>query len=272
MPAASRSQSSHAQPCSYASGARNSDASATRPVMTMSAPCASASAIGRAPRYAAANTGGAGSASNGSPVSRCANDSPSACNAPSRGSTSSPTHGRDLDAGDAERACGVDRRACGRGRVDAAGVGDDLRAAVGDERQRTREVRGQVARVAARLVASAGPSAGSRASAPRAPRGRGSRRLRRAARRRRSACRRRTPGRRRQKPEWNRTFNHDARAARSRVDGRPALGPRPRGLELRRDPQEQVLAERRRDELHADRQRLIATSRAAARSRADRSC
>ena len=31
MPAASRSQSSHAQPCSYTSGARKSDASATRP-------------------------------------------------------------------------------------------------------------------------------------------------------------------------------------------------------------------------------------------------
>ena len=38
MPAASRSQSSHAQPCACASGARNSDASATRPVITMSAP------------------------------------------------------------------------------------------------------------------------------------------------------------------------------------------------------------------------------------------
>ena len=60
MPAASRSQSSHAQPCSCTSGARNSDASATRPVITMSAPCASASTIGRAPRYADANSGGPG--------------------------------------------------------------------------------------------------------------------------------------------------------------------------------------------------------------------
>ena len=60
MPAASRSQSSHAQPCAWTHAARNNDASATRPVMTMSAPLASASAIGRAPRYAAANSGGAG--------------------------------------------------------------------------------------------------------------------------------------------------------------------------------------------------------------------
>ena len=68
-------------------------------------------------------------------------------------STSSPTTVAILMPVTPELARGLDRGVRGRGRVDAARVGDDLRAAVGDERQRTREVRGKVARVAARLVA-----------------------------------------------------------------------------------------------------------------------
>ena len=47
---ASRCQSSHAQPNSCTAGPTVSEASATRPVMTIRAPPASASTIGAAPR------------------------------------------------------------------------------------------------------------------------------------------------------------------------------------------------------------------------------
>ena len=155
MPAASRSQSSHAQPCSYASGARNSDASATRPVITMSAPSASASAIGRAPRYAAANTGGRRHRRRTG--RRCRDGrtpAPSSvCSVSSRREHVVAEHCRDLDAGDPHRPRGLGGGARGRGRVDPARVGDDLGAAVGDVRERAGEIRGKVARVAARLVA-----------------------------------------------------------------------------------------------------------------------
>ena len=62
--------------------------------------------------------------------------------------------GRDRDAGDARvaRAVSIAAWAAAVGLM-PPGVGDHLRAAVGDERQRPREVRGEVARVAARLVA-----------------------------------------------------------------------------------------------------------------------
>ncbi len=61
--------------------------------------------------------------------------------------------GRDGDAADAELPRGLDRGARGRGRVDPARVGDDLRATVRDERHRAGEVRREVARVTTRLVA-----------------------------------------------------------------------------------------------------------------------
>ena len=62
--------------------------------------------------------------------------------------------GRDLDAGARPAWRAVSIAACAAAaRVDAARVRDHLRPAVGDERQRAGEVRGEVARVAARLVA-----------------------------------------------------------------------------------------------------------------------
>src|SRR5438445_659766 len=61
-------------------------------------------------------------------------------------------HSRDPDARDAHRACGLGCGARRGGGVDAARVRDDLGTAVGDERERAREVRGEIARVATRLV------------------------------------------------------------------------------------------------------------------------
>ena len=123
--------------------------------MTMSAPCASASAIGRAPRYADANSGGAGQSRRTARRCRGARTArrPRAASSRRREQVVAE-HGRDRDAGDAELlARSRSRPRAAAGGVDAAGVGDDLRAPVGDVRQRARQVRGQVARVAARLVA-----------------------------------------------------------------------------------------------------------------------
>ena len=131
-----------------------------------------------------------------SPVSRCANASPVGVQRRrAAASRSSPSTVAIVMPRDAQRPRGLDRGARRRGRVDAARVGDDLRAAVGDVRQRARRGTrgGRACSRASRRAA--GPSAGSRASARRALRGRGSRRLRRAARRPPPACRRRSPAR-----------------------------------------------------------------------------
>ena len=89
-PCASRRQSSrgHWKWCSI--GPRNSAASATRPVSTMSAPCASACAMGSAPRYTLANTRRSRTVSMDAPVSRCASDSPAARSSSMRASMASP--------------------------------------------------------------------------------------------------------------------------------------------------------------------------------------
>ena len=86
-------------------------------------------------------------------MSRCANDCPLRVHCGQAAEHVVADDGRDRDTGDAELPRGLDRGVRGRGGVDAARVRDDLRAAVGDERQRPREIRGQVARVAAGLVA-----------------------------------------------------------------------------------------------------------------------
>ena len=156
---------------------------------------------------------------------------------------------------------GLDRRVRGRGRVDAARVGDDLRAPVDDRGQR--RARGSAGR--SRVY----PSVSSRCAVLLQDRERqlgerfeaevvdalGEQPVDRA-----SACRRRSPARRRA-----------GRRAGSGMDAGSPVGPRRRGLELRRDLEQQVLAAVRGDEVHADRQPVRAPGRSAARSRAGRS-
>src|SRR5262249_60013389 len=60
---------------------------------------------------------------------------------------------RDLDAAHTGLARGLDRGVRRAARIDAPGVGDDLGAAVDNERQRARKVRRKIARVAACFVA-----------------------------------------------------------------------------------------------------------------------
>ena len=84
----------------------------------------SASTIGRAPRYAFAN-----SASGGSPSSFA------------RGRTSSPTTVATVSPDAPAALSVVDHGAAGRDRVDAAGVGDEPRAPVDDVGQRRAQVR-----------------------------------------------------------------------------------------------------------------------------------
>ena len=84
---ASTSSSPHPKACRP--GPTVSDASVTRPVTTTCAPAASASAIGRAPRYALAVTSGA-SRGSGSPVSRLTNALAAAARSGTRAVRSSP--------------------------------------------------------------------------------------------------------------------------------------------------------------------------------------
>ena len=152
MPAASRSQSSHAQPCSCTSGARNSDASATRPVITTSG--ALRERVGDGSR---SEVGRREQRRRGHRLELVAGVEMRE-RLPVIGVQRVEArehvvaeHGRDLDARHAHRApC---RRRRGRGGVDATGIRDHLRAPVGDEGKCAREVRGKVARIAARLVA-----------------------------------------------------------------------------------------------------------------------
>ena len=90
VPAARRSQSSHFQPWACAAAPRNSAASATRPVITTSAPPSSASTIGCAPRYADANNGSPGKSSKSAPDSEFVSDVPASRSSASRGLRSSP--------------------------------------------------------------------------------------------------------------------------------------------------------------------------------------
>jgi hypothetical protein len=82
-------RSSSAQPKACMAGPTMTEASVTRPVTTTCAPAASASAMGRAPRYALAETRGA-PAGSGSPVSRLRNCSPADWSSGTRSVMSSP--------------------------------------------------------------------------------------------------------------------------------------------------------------------------------------
>ena len=142
MPAASRSQSSHAQPCRYASGPRNSDASAD--AAGDHDVGALRERIGDRPRAeirGSEQRGARASRANGSAVSRCAKVVPGCLHVVEATEQIVADHGRDRDTADAEFLRSCDRGPRRAGGVDAAGVGDDLGAAVGDVRQRARASR-----------------------------------------------------------------------------------------------------------------------------------
>ena len=107
-----------AQPNSWISGARNRDGSATLPVITMSAPSARAATIGRAPRYAFANSTGPGRSCHGCAgvrIGERAGNGGELCE-PRRQVVAG--HGGDPQAGQAKLRRHLGRLLAGRGRID----------------------------------------------------------------------------------------------------------------------------------------------------------
>src|SRR5262249_49962526 len=126
---------------------------AARPVITTSAPCSSASTIGRAPRYADANSGSPGKSSKLTPDSAFANVVPASRSSGSRGLRSSPSTVA-TRIPDTPSCLAVFIAAPRRGGVcDPPPVREARRGARGRRRARLGEVPGQVARVPEGLVA-----------------------------------------------------------------------------------------------------------------------